>query len=92
VRLARVATGREEVLGCATMAGSTGAGRNGRSSAGVRALFAELPFNDVATSRQMIPRAGHRLAAVVIEPLSSSSPHANGSSCCAPRQRGPARC
>jgi glutamate-1-semialdehyde 2,1-aminomutase len=70
VRLARVATGREEVLGC----GYHGwldwcQGATDGVPAGVRALFAELPFNDVATSRQMIRERAHRLAAVVIEPV-----------------------
>ncbi|OLB48197.1 MAG: hypothetical protein AUI08_11655 [Gemmatimonadetes bacterium 13_2_20CM_2_65_7] len=72
VRLARVATGREEVLGC----GYHGwldwcQGATDGVPAGIRALFAELPFNDVATSRQMIRDRGraHRLAAVVIEPV-----------------------
>jgi len=70
VRLARVATGREEVLGC----GYHGwldwcQGATDGVPAGVRALFAELPFNDVATSRQMIRDRAHRLAAVVVEPV-----------------------
>jgi len=70
VRLARVATGREDVLGC----GYHGwldwcQGATDGVPAGVRALFAELPFNDVATSRQMIRERAHRLAAVVIEPV-----------------------
>jgi glutamate-1-semialdehyde 2,1-aminomutase len=70
VRLARVATGRDEVLGC----GYHGwldwcQGATDGVPAGVRALFAELPFSDVAASRQMIRDRAHRLAAVVIEPL-----------------------
>ena len=72
VRLARVATGREDVLGC----GYHGwldwcQGATDGVPAGIRALFAELPFNDVAASRQMIRDRGgaHRLAAVVIEPV-----------------------
>src|SRR2546427_2424236 len=70
VRLARVATGREDVLGC----GYHGwldwcQGATDGVPAGVRALFAELPFNDVAISRQMIRDRAHRLAAVVIEPV-----------------------
>src|SRR5438128_9289722 len=70
VRLARVATGRERVLGC----GYHGwldwcQGATDGVPAGIRALFAELPFNDVATSRQMIRDRAHRLAAVVIEPV-----------------------
>jgi glutamate-1-semialdehyde 2,1-aminomutase len=70
VRLARVATGRERVLGCGyhgwldwCQGGAEGV------PAGVRALYAELPFNDVARTREMIREAGNRLAAVVVEPL-----------------------
>src|SRR5438128_11748652 len=65
VRIARVATGRERVLGC---------GYHGwldwcQGSAvgvpvGVQALYAELPFNDVARTRAMIRDAGQELAAV----------------------------
>ena len=70
VRLARVATGRDEVLGC----GYHGwldwcQGATDGVPAGVRAFFAELPFNDVAAGREMIRERGHRLAAVVIEPV-----------------------
>ncbi len=69
VRLARVATGRELVLGC---------GYHGwldwcEGSAGVppstRALFAELPFNDVDGTRRMLAAAGDRLACVIMEPI-----------------------
>src|SRR5256714_7744577 len=75
VRLARVATGRELVLGC----GYHGwldwcQGATDGVPAGVRALFAELPFNDVAAARQMIRDRGPRLAAVVIEPLVVTEP------------------
>lgn len=70
VRIARVHTGRDEVLGC---------GYHGwldwcqTATLGVptatRGLFAELPFNDVERARQEIRRRGDRLAAVVIEPV-----------------------
>ena len=75
VRLARVATGRDLLLGC----GYHGwldwcQGATDGVPAGVRALFAELPFNDVAAARQMIRDRGPRLAAVVIEPLVVTEP------------------
>lgn len=75
VRLARVATGREAVLGC----GYHGwldwcQGATEGVPAGVRALFAELPFNDVAAGREMIRERAHRLAAVVIEPVIVAEP------------------
>jgi glutamate-1-semialdehyde 2,1-aminomutase len=69
VRLARVATGRERILGC---------GYHGwldwcQSAEGVprstRDLYAELPFNDVAEARRLIRAAGDGLAAVTFEPV-----------------------
>lgn len=70
VRLARVATGRELVLGC----GYHGwldwcQGRTEGVPHSTRDLFAELPFNDVERAREMIRFRGDRLAAVVIEPV-----------------------
>jgi glutamate-1-semialdehyde 2,1-aminomutase len=75
VRLARVATGREEVLGC----GYHGwldwcQGATEGVPAGVRGLFAELPFNDVPAGREMIRARGPRLAAVVVEPVIVAEP------------------
>src|SRR5437016_8565005 len=75
VRLARVATGRDEVLGC----GYHGwldwcQGATEGVPAAVRNLFAELPFNDVAGSREMIRARAPRLAAVVVEPVIVSEP------------------
>lgn len=71
VRLARVATGREFVLSCGYhgwLDWSQGAGAEGVPRA-VRALHAELPFNDVERAREQIRAAGPQLAAVVVEPL-----------------------
>jgi glutamate-1-semialdehyde 2,1-aminomutase len=74
VRLARVATGRESVLGC---------GYHGwldwcQGSEGVphstRALYDDLPFNDANAARELIRSMGDRLAAVVFEPLVVSEP------------------
>jgi glutamate-1-semialdehyde 2,1-aminomutase len=75
VRIARVATGREEVLGC----GYHGwldwcQGRAEGVPQGTRALFAELPFNDVDRAREMIRYRDDRLAAVVIEPVVVTEP------------------
>jgi glutamate-1-semialdehyde 2,1-aminomutase len=75
VRLARVATGRDLVLGC----GYHGwldwcQGATEGVPAGVRALFAELPFNDVAAARAMIRERAPRLAAVVVEPVVVTEP------------------
>ena len=71
VRLARVATGRDAVLGC----GYHGwldwcQTREGRGTpAAVRSLYGELPFNDAEKTRELIRAAGERLAAVVFEPV-----------------------
>ena len=77
VRIARVTTGREHVLGCGyhgwldwCQGGAEGAG----IPAGVRALFAEIPFNDVAATREMIRERGRQLAAVVVEPVVVAEP------------------
>jgi len=75
VRLARVATGRDHVLGCGyhgwldwCQGGTEGI------PAAIRSLFAELPFNDVTTAREMIRERGRSLAAVVIEPVVVTEP------------------
>jgi glutamate-1-semialdehyde 2,1-aminomutase len=74
VRLARVATRREQILGC---------GYHGwldwcQSAEGVprstRELYGEVPFNDVAGSRKLIRAAGDRLAAVCLEPIIHCEP------------------
>jgi glutamate-1-semialdehyde 2,1-aminomutase len=71
VRLARLATGRSEVFGCGYHGWldwcQTGAGRGTPDP--VRALYAELPFNDAERTRQLIRARGDRLAAVVTEPF-----------------------
>lgn len=75
VRLARVATGRDEVLGCGYhgwLDWCQGAAEG--VPAAVRNLFAELPFNDVAAGREMIRARAPRLAAVVVEPVIVSEP------------------
>ena len=76
VRLARTATAREAVLGCGYHGWldwcQTGAGHG--VPAGTRALYAELPFNDVERTRELIRRAGDSLAAVVFEPVILAAP------------------
>jgi glutamate-1-semialdehyde 2,1-aminomutase len=74
VRLARVATGRESILGC----GYHGwldwcQGREGVPHS-TRALYDELPFNDATAARELIRSIGDRLAAVVFEPLVVTEP------------------
>jgi glutamate-1-semialdehyde 2,1-aminomutase len=75
VRLARVATGRDAVLGCGYhgwLDWCQGAAEG--VPAAVRGLFAELPFNDVAGTRELIRRHGTALAAVVVEPVIVAEP------------------
>ena len=71
VRLARLATGRSEVYGCGYHGWldwcQTGEGRGTPDP--VRALYAELPFNDAERTRQLIRARGDRLAAVIVEPV-----------------------
>ena len=75
VRLARVATARDEILGCGYhgwLDWCQGAAEG--VPAGVRNLFAELPFNDVVAGREQIRARAPRLAAVVVEPVVVSEP------------------
>ncbi len=76
VRLARVVTGRDEVLGCGYHGWldwcQTGEGRGVPASS--RALYRELPFNDPEGARALIRSAGDRLAAVVFEPVILQAP------------------
>ena len=76
VRLARVATGREAVLGCGYHGWLDWC--QGGNAVGVpaatQALYAEIPFNDAARTRERIRAAGDRLAAVVFEPVILGAP------------------
>ncbi|HUL03660.1 MAG TPA: aminotransferase class III-fold pyridoxal phosphate-dependent enzyme [Gemmatimonadales bacterium] len=76
VRLGRVITGRDRVLGC----GYHGwldwcqGGATPGIPAATRALYAELPFNDVERTRAAIRDAGDTLAVVVVEPVVVAEP------------------
>ena len=71
VRLARVVTGRDAVLGCGYHGWldwcQTGDGRG--VPAATRALYRELPFNDPDAARRLIRASADDLAAVVFEPV-----------------------
>jgi len=69
VRLARVATGRDRVLGCGYHGWLDWSQGGEGVPAATRALYAEIPFNDVEGTRRLIREAGDRLAVVVIEPV-----------------------
>jgi glutamate-1-semialdehyde 2,1-aminomutase len=76
VRLGRVATGRDRVLGCGYhgwLDWCQGGAGNGVPAA-IRGLYAELPFNDVDGTRAAIRAAGDHLAVVVVEPLIVAEP------------------
>jgi glutamate-1-semialdehyde 2,1-aminomutase len=71
VRLARVATGREAILGCGYH-GWLDCCQGGDAlgvPAGSRALYGEIPFNDPEITRERIRAVGSSLAAVVMEPV-----------------------
>jgi len=77
VRLARVTTGRECILGCGYhgwLDWCQGAGGVPQST---RILYDEIPFNDPARAREMIRATGDRLAAVVFEPVVVYEPDAD---------------
>jgi len=69
VRLARVATGRDRVLGCGYHGWLDWSQGGEGVPATTRALYAEIPFNDVEGTRRLIRDAGDRLAVVVVEPV-----------------------
>src|SRR6266571_9201947 len=69
VRLGRVATGRDRVLGCGYHGWLDWCQGAEGVPAATRALYAELPFNDPERTRRLIRDAGDRLAVVVVEPL-----------------------
>jgi glutamate-1-semialdehyde 2,1-aminomutase len=71
VRLARVATGREAVLGCGYHGWLDWCQRGDAPGvpAETRALYGEIPFNDPESARDRIRAVGDRLAAVVTEPV-----------------------
>src|SRR5437870_7154147 len=76
VRLGRVATGRDRVLGCGYhgwLDWCQGGAVQGVPAA-TRELYAELPFNDVERTRAEIRAVGDRLAVVVVEPVVVEEP------------------
>jgi glutamate-1-semialdehyde 2,1-aminomutase len=74
VRLARLATGRERALGCGYHGWLDWCQGGEGVPAATRALYAEIPFNDVEETRRLIREAGDRLAVVVIEPVVVAEP------------------
>jgi len=76
VRLARVATGRERVLGCGYHGWLDWCSAGAGVPRAVRALFGEIPFNDAERTAALIRKAGDALACVVVEPVVEAAPSA----------------
>ncbi len=74
VRLARVATGRDQVLGCGYHGWLDWCSDSAGVPAAVRGLYQELPFNDSERAATLIRGAGDRLACVVLEPVVDAAP------------------
>ncbi len=74
VRLARVATGRDRVLGCGYHGWLDWCSRSAGVPAAVQGLFGELPFNDAERGVALIRAAGDALACVVVEPVVEAAP------------------
>jgi glutamate-1-semialdehyde 2,1-aminomutase len=74
VRLARLATGRESILGCGYHGWLDWCQGGEGVPHSTRALYDELPFNDASAARELIRSMGDRLAAVVFEPLVVNEP------------------
>jgi glutamate-1-semialdehyde aminotransferase len=74
VRLARVATAREFILGCGYHGWLDWCQGGEGVPHSTRALYDELPFNDASTARELIRSTRDRLAAVVFEPLVVNEP------------------
>jgi glutamate-1-semialdehyde 2,1-aminomutase len=74
VRLARVATGRESILGCGYHGWLDWCQGGEGVPHSTRGLYDELPFNDANAAREQIRSIGDRLAAVVFEPLVVTEP------------------
>lgn len=74
VRLARVATGREQILGCGYHGWLDWCSDGAGIPAAVQSLYFTIPFNHAERSVELIRTAGDRLAAVVIEPVIDAPP------------------
>jgi glutamate-1-semialdehyde 2,1-aminomutase len=74
VRIARVATGREQLLGCGYHGWLDWCSGSAGVPGAVRALYQALPFNDPERAATLIRAAGDRLACVVLEPVVDRAP------------------
>lgn len=76
VRIARVTTGRERVLGCGYHGWLDWCSDANGVPAATRALYGTLPFNDAGRAVDEIRNGGDRLACVVVEPVIDEAPSA----------------
>jgi len=74
VRIARVATGRDRVIGCGYHGWLDWCSASGGVPAAARQDFSTIPFNDPEGARLTIRRAGDQLACVVVEPVIDGAP------------------
>ncbi len=74
VRIARVATGRDRVLGCGYHGWLDWCSHEAGVPAATQALYATIPFNDIERSGALIRKAGSALACVVVEPVVDAAP------------------
>lgn len=74
VRLARVATRRERVLGCGYHGWLDWCSREDGVPAAVQRLYGTIPFNDPSVARERIRAIGDDLACVVVEPMVDEAP------------------
>lgn len=74
VRLARVYTGRDRVLGCGYHGWLDWCSRSGGVPGATQSLYGELPFNDIEQCAAILKKAGDGLACVVIEPVVDAAP------------------
>jgi glutamate-1-semialdehyde 2,1-aminomutase len=74
VRLARVTTGRDRILGCGYHGWLDWCQSGDGVPGSTRDLYGALPFNDAEGSRKLIRAAGDGLAAVTFEPVINVAP------------------
>src|ERR1019366_7428658 len=75
VRIARVATGREQVLGCGYHGWLDWCSDANGVPPAIRALYGTFPFNATARTIAFTRQAGDRLTCVIVEPVIDRAPH-----------------
>lgn len=76
IRLARVHTGRDLVIGCGYHGWLDGTSDATGVPAAVRGLYRTIPFNDETAARTIIREHGNALAIVIVEPVVDGPPSA----------------